>query len=285
MTTRDLDQISQPTPAKIADFISQTTAVEQARAVAEVQAAVVVAQQIPRNMDRALADMRDATGRLALAEQAFYRVQNRGSGPTVHLMRELARIWGNVDYGVKELHRDDSAGQSEILTYAWDLQTNTRSVRSFLVPHARMKSGRQEKLIDLGDIYLNNQNVGARAVRECISTVLPAWFRVEAEARCHDTLKNGEAGGESLAKRIEGMIQAFGALGVRVEQLEQKIGRKRGVWDGSHVAEMVVIYQSIQRGEVSKDDEFPHRVTAEEIQKAEPSTGWPEVAQPPKDRP
>lgn len=37
--------------------ITQTTAVEQSRAVAEVQAAVVVAQQCPRDLARAEADM------------------------------------------------------------------------------------------------------------------------------------------------------------------------------------------------------------------------------------
>lgn len=288
MTTRDLETIAtRPTP----EFISQATAVEQARAVAEVQAAIIVAQQVPRNMDRALADMRDATGRLALAEQAFYKVPDRGTGPTVHLMRELARIWGNLTYGVRELHRDDAAGMSEILAYAVDLQTNTRSERSFLVPHARMKKinnqQTRQKLVDLGDIYLNNQNIGARAVRECISTVLPTWFRNEAENRCRDTLRNGEDGGEPLTKRIDGMVQAFAQIGVGVTRLEDRLGRKRGTWDGSHVAEMVVAYQSIQRGETAVEDEFPQRrVTAEEIQRPnEPPAEWPEVTQPGEGKP
>ena len=54
--------------------VTQVTAVEQARAIAEVQAAVVVAQQCPRDMSRAEGEMRDACGRIALAERAFYRV-------------------------------------------------------------------------------------------------------------------------------------------------------------------------------------------------------------------
>ena len=116
MTT--LDQLAQrgdnlPT-------VTQTTAVEQARAIAEVQAAVVVAQNCPRDISRAVAEMRDACGRMALASRAFYAVPNRGNGPTVHLARELARIWGNLDYAVRELRRDDEAGVSEILASAWD---------------------------------------------------------------------------------------------------------------------------------------------------------------------
>ena len=53
-------------------------------------------------------------GRMALAQRAFYRVTNRGEGPSVHLARELARIYGNVQFGVHELRRDDEAGERRL---------------------------------------------------------------------------------------------------------------------------------------------------------------------------
>ena len=244
--------------------ITQATAVEQARAVAEVQAQVIVAQQVPRDQNRARAEMREACGRMALAERAFYKVPSRGSGPSVHLARELARIWGNVNYGVKELRRDDDTGESEVLAYAWDVQTNTRSERSFVVPHARMKQGRREKLVDLGDIYLSNQNVGARAVRECIFTVLPTEFVDEAQDLCRDTIKNGE--GEPLEERIAKMVAAFADLGVTVPRLEARIGRRRAQWTAGDVAEMKIAHRSITREGLSADEEFPaQRVTAAEL--------------------
>ena len=71
---------------------SQATLTEQARAVAEVQAAVTVAQQVRRDQGRAEAEMKATCERLSVANKAFYSVPNRGTGPTVHLMRELARI-------------------------------------------------------------------------------------------------------------------------------------------------------------------------------------------------
>lgn len=241
--------------AERADRITQTTAVEQARAVAEVQAAIVVAQQVPRDMDRAIGDMRDSCGRLALAERAFYSVPNRGNGPSVHLARELARIWGNVDYGVKELRRDDLAGESEVLAYAWDQQTNVRSTRSFIVPHARMKNGKRQPLTDLGDIYLSNQNVGARAVRECIFTVLPAWFTEEAQDNCRRTIEHGE--GAPLQERVAKMIAAFAELGVDQARLERKLGSRKGQWTAANVADMLVIHKSVTRDGQSVDDLLP----------------------------
>jgi len=234
---------------------SQATLVEQQRAIAEVQAAVVVAQQCPRDLARAEAEMREACGRTALAERAFFRVTNRGQGPSVHLARELARVWGNVQYGVKETRRDDAAGVSEVLAFAWDVQTNTRSDRSFVVPHQRMKDGKRVPLIDLTDVYLNNQNIGARAVRECIFTVLPTYFVEMAESLCRDTLRDGD--GKPLAERVNEMVAWAGAnFGVKVGQLEERLGKRRGQWDAGDVAQMRVTFLSIQRGETTVDEEF-----------------------------
>jgi hypothetical protein len=256
---------SDVTPAAaIPTATTQATAVEQARAVAEVAAAVQVAQQNPRDIRRAWADMQEACGRLGLASRAFYNVRNRGSGPSVHLARELARIWGNMDYGVHELHRDDERGMSEIRAYAWDQQTNMRSSRTFQVPHARMAGGQRKPLTDLQDIYLSNQNIGARAVRESIFAALPADFVAEAQERCRATIERGD--GKPLVDRIAAMVDAFKGLGVSVGQIEQRLERKRGQWTAADVAEMSVVHSSIRRGETTAAEEFPDRVTAAEIQ-------------------
>ena len=292
--TAALEQIAQR-PVAHPSAISQVTAVEQSRAIAEVQAAVTVAQQCPRDLGRAIAEMRESCGRLALAQRAFYAVPNRGNGPSVFLARELARIWGNIDFGVKELHRDDVAGTSEMLSYAWDMQANTRSGRSFISPHQRMKkiNGTQvrERLVDLNDIYLSNQNTGARAVRETILTVLPAWFSEEAQDICRRTLEHGE--GEPLAERIVKMVRAFADRDITIAQLEAKVGRKRSAWTAGDVAEMAIAYTSVTRDGIPSAELFPvDRVNAEDITRQarhsgkpaseEPSTdesGWPETQQ------
>lgn len=270
MTLAEIDRIAAaPAPSRV----GQATAVEQSRAVAEVQAAVVVAQSVPRDVTRAIGEMRDSCGRMGLANRAFYAVKNRGSGPSVHLARELARIWGNLQYGVHELRRDDDAGESEVQAFAWCLQSNTRSTRTFVVPHARMKNGERQRLTDLGDIYLSNQNVGARAVRECIFTLLPPWFTEEAQDLCRATLENGE--GTPLQDRIANMVKAFGDLGVNLPQLERKVGQKRGAWTGGTVAELTIAYTSITRDGLALEDVFGEGaspVTAAEITGGAPET-------------
>lgn len=260
-------------PAPRPTAISQATAIEQSRAIAEVQAQVVVAQSCPRNMAEAEAEMEYVCGRLDMAEQAFYQVTNRGTGPSVHLARELARIWGNLDFGVKELHRSDEKGESEIQAFAWDIQKNSRSVRSFIVPHQRMRAGARVDLTDLQDIYLNNQNIGARAMRETIFSILPRWFTEKAQNICHNTLKNGE--GKPLQERIAALIKAFEGIGISEKQLEERAEKKRGTWTPEDLAQLTVAGQSIRRGEAQKDELFPpieaETATESEIAPAAPA--------------
>ncbi|WP_280410720.1 hypothetical protein [Nocardia asiatica] len=255
------------------DLASQATAIEQSRAIAEVQAAVFVAQERPRNKALAVEEMRDATAQVAVAETAFFRY-TRGDGAitgvSIHLARELARCWGNIDYGIKELRRDDTKGESEMLAHAWDMQTNARASTTFIVPHIRDTRSGAKQLTETRDIYENNANNGARRLREQILAVLPKWFVEEAKANCHETLKRGD--GDPLEKRRTNAIQGFAGIGVTLAQLEAKLGAAQAEWTPDHLGQLAVIFKSIQRGEINKADEFPvappQDATAEDIKNA-----------------
>lgn len=288
----EIQPIQLPAPSRV----GQATAIEQTRAAAEVLAAVQVAQQCPRNMQAALSAMRDSCAQLYLAERAFYRFPRAGgavTGPTVHLARELARCFGNVQYGIAELARRDDIGESEMIAFAWDVQTNTRNSNTFIVPHLRdrkKENGGPEKLTEVREIYENNANMGARRVREAIYAVLPPYFTEEAKQICRDTLKNGESR-QPLAHRISDAIAGFKGLGVTIGQLEQKFGQP-DKWDGYDVAQVGIVFRSLSNRETRIEDEFPPvRVTVDEIVGDKPipvpdapaeangsGEGWPAVA-------
>lgn len=254
-------------PAMQRTNVSQATAIEQSRAVAEVQAAVLVAQQNRRSKPIAVEEMRDATAQASVADKAFFKFPRAGqtvSGPSIHLARELARCWGNIQFGVTELRRDDDKGESEMQAYAWDLETNARNATTFIVPHKRDTRQGAQKLTDMRDIYENNANAGARRLREAIFSVLPGWFIEEAQDRCNETLAKG--GGVPLPQRIANSVAAFEGIGVTRAQLETKIGRVSAEWTEHDVSGLGVTYSSLKRGEVTRDEEFPAtRVTAGEI--------------------
>lgn len=254
-------------PAAPRTTVSQATAIEQSRAVAEVQASVLVAQQNRRNKAIAIEEMREACSQPSVADRAFFKFPRAGqtvSGPSVHLARELARCWGNIQFGVTELRRDDDKGESEMQAFAWDLETNARNSSTFIVPHKRDTKTGAKQLTEMRDIYENNANNGARRLREAIFSVLPGWFIEEAQSLCTETLQGG--GGVPLPQRIANAIAMFGQIGIDQARIEAKIGRKSDSWTEHDVAELGVSFTSIKNGEVQRDEEFPQqRVSAAEI--------------------
>lgn len=264
--SNQIDRAAMP-PAPSPGRVGQGTAVEQSRAAAEVLAAVEVAQRFPRDVQFARNQMIDSCRQRGLAERAFYRFPRAGgtvTGASVHLARELARCWGHIQYGIAELRRDDEYGQSEMQAWAWDVQTNSRVASTFIVPHLRDTRQGPSQLRELRDIYENNANQGSRRLREQIFAILPPWFVEEAKELCQQTLRDG--GGVPLATRITTAIERFAGIGIKARQLEEKIGEPSGRWTEFDVAQLGVVFQSIQRGEVRKEDEFPQpAATAEEI--------------------
>lgn len=106
------------------------------RQAQEVQAAMVVAKKFPRDEYASIEKIKRTCQRSTLAEQAIYSYPKGGqnvSGPSVRLAEALAQNWGNIDYGIIELDQKD--GKSEMMAYAWDLETNTRVTKIFNVEH------------------------------------------------------------------------------------------------------------------------------------------------------
>ncbi len=263
----------------------QATLVEQSRAVAEVQAAVLVAQNRPRSVSDAMKEMREVCRIPALADRAFFKFSRGGgsvTGESVHLARELARIWGNIAFGIAEMARDDIRGQSEMLAFAWDMQTNARSQTTFIVPHVRDTKGGNKPLTDMRDIYENNANMGARRLREMVFAVLPVWFREEAADICRDTLQDG--GGKPLVQRIADCVAALEAIGISRPRIERKIGKSADEMLAEDVAMLGVAYKSIKRGEITKDEEFPTGDETRPAQAEKPASKL-DAINPPSDTP
>lgn len=252
-------------PVGIPGRLGQGTAVEQSRAIAEVQAQVIVAQQFPRSLSAAVRAMEEACAQRDLAGRALFRyprgknddgTPNILSGPSVHLARELARCWGNVQYGLVELLRDDTHGQSELMAWAWDMEANTRSSTTFIAPHKRDTRWGVKDLTDMRDIYESNANNGSRRMREMIFAVLPGWYTARALELCAET--NEKGGGKPLPQRIADAVKAFEKHRVSGARIAAKWGY--GSVDeltATDVAQLGIIYESLRQGTVTVDEEFP----------------------------
>lgn len=272
---------------------SQGTTIEQSRAVAEAQAAVVLAQHCKRDIHDARARMLTACAQPYVAEDAFYNFNRGGTrvrGLTVDIARMLAGCWGNIEYGLTELARDDRAGVSEMKAWAWDVETNTRASSTFIVPHRRDRTERQpdgtskpvqDSLDTLRDVQDNNANIGGRRLRQAIFSVLPAPFVEEARVEIEKTIRKGD--GKPLPDRIAAAIAVFDGLGVEVDRIEQRLGRGQEQWTEFDVVELLVAHRSIMRGESTASEEFPQRrVTAADIGTDDQPVGQEPIAAPPE---
>lgn len=240
-----------------------TVAVEESRVMSEVKAQVFMARQYPRDVllaqDRILAEC----DRLKLAEKAVYTFPRGGSqvsGPSIRLAECIARAWGNIDAGIIEGERTD--GESSMIAYAWDLETNLRIRKEFKVKHTRDTKQGRKALTDERDIYEMTANQGARRLRACILGLVPGDVVEAAVARCEKTLvaKVGD-----LATVIPKMLAKFEAIGVTKAMIEKRLRHKIDATQPAEVVQLGNVFNSIHDGMGAIPDYFEVDRTPEEI--------------------
>ena len=245
-----------PFARPLADHVNAgTVEIESSRAVAEAQGKLLIAQKFKRDEAAAYAAIMAACSRKALAEQAFYAYPKGGQtikGLSIRFAEEIARLWGNIDYGLRELSQKD--GESEMQAYCWDLQTNTMSSQNFTVRHERHTRNGVSSLTDPRDVYELTANMGARRLRARILAVLPADLIEAAEEQLNKTLA-----GKSdvpIADRIKKMLVAFAKFGVTKELIEKRAGKETTAFFEEDVVELGAIFNSIRDANTKASEWF-----------------------------
>lgn len=232
---------------------------QMSRQAQEVQAAMIIAKKFPRDENQAFQRIIKACQRKSLAEEACY-VYKRGdsliTGPSIRMAEALAQNWGNIDFGVLELEQHN--GESTVMTYAWDLETNARSSKVFTVKHERHVGKGDNKeiklLTDPRDIYEMTANQGARRLRACILAVIPGDIVEAAVSECERTMAGKTA--EPLIDRVRKMVVAFGEYGVSQEMIEARLGHNLDATIEQELVQLRKIYQTIRDGMGKREDYF-----------------------------
>lgn len=226
--------------------------VSESRAVAEVQAAFVIAKKFPRDENAAVGRILKACDRPFLAEQASYAYP-RGSelvtGPSIRLAEAIAQYWGNIDCGVREISQADGVSVAE--AYAIDLETNVRVRKTFHVPHVRETKKGKQQLTNSRDIYELVANQGARRLRACILGVIPGDVTEAAEMQCKETLLR-----QSVVENLPKLLQAFEEFGVTKELIEKRLGHNLESIIPQEVVTLRGIYKSIKDGMADRSQFF-----------------------------
>ncbi len=235
------------------------------REAQEVQAAIVIAKKFPRNMVESYNRVLDACKRRKLAENAVYeypRGKEKVTGPSIRLAKAIAQNWGNIDFGITELEQKN--GESQVMAYAWDLETNTRQTKIFTVRHWRDTKSGGYKLTDQRDIYELVANNGARRLRSCILGIIPGDVIDAAIEQCNKTLA-GANGDMPLTDVIRSMAAHFkDEFGVTLPMLEKYIGWKSESFSMQDVVRLKRVYTSLCDGMAKKEDVFDMHVSADD---------------------
>lgn len=235
---------------------STTTEMMVGRQAQEVQMAMFVAKQFPRDQYAAFQKIMQACERKVLAEHACYEFPRGGqkvTGPSIRLAEVLAQCWGNIDFGVVEL--EQKAGVSKAMSYAWDLETNVRQTKIFDVKHERKAKGSLSKLDDPRDIYELVANNGARRLRACILGVIPGDVVDAAVEKCKQTMASGNKG--PLVDRVRAMIAAFqNDQQVNQAMLEKYIGCNADAFTENDLVRLRNVYRALKDGMGKREDYF-----------------------------
>lgn len=229
---------------------------EKARAVQEVQAALVIAKRFPRDEVAAETRIMNACRRYSLAKVASYaypRGKEKVSGPSIRMAEMLAQNWGNLQYGFKELEQGD--GKSTVEAFCWDMETNSKQSRVFTVHHKIKAGGGMKTLTDPRDIYELVANNAQRRVRAAILGVIPGDIVERAVLTCRKTLAAGEKA-EPLIDRVKRMCVAFQELGVSKELIEKRLGHAIEATTPDEIADLQEIYNAVKGGESRREDWF-----------------------------
>jgi hypothetical protein len=238
---------------------SVTTEAMISRQAQEVQMAMYVAKKFPRDEFESYNRIMKACERKSLAESALYSYPRGGEkveGPSIRLAEALAQNWGNIDSGIVEL--EQKPGESTIMAYAWDLETNTRQTKIFTQKHERKAKSQINKLTEPRDIYELVANNGARRMRACILAVIPGDVVEAAVKKCKETLMKG---GEPLEDRIRKMVSVFDKdFQVSKDMLEKYIGYAAEKFSSNDVVKLQGVYTALKDGQSKRDDFFELKV-------------------------
>lgn len=235
---------------------SATVEMVTSRQVQEVQGQIIMAKKFPRNYVDSCNRIMQACQRKGLAEKAMYEYPRGGTkvvGPSIRLAEALAQNWGNVSFGIVEL--EQKAGESQVMSFAWDLETNVRQEKIFSVPHVRGTKKGNVPLTDPRDIYEMVANQGARRLRACILGIIPGDVVEDAINQCNKTLLDGEK--KPVIDLVKDMAAVFQRdFSVPLEAIEKYIGCKSEAFSMNDLIRLKRVYTSLKDGLAKREEIF-----------------------------
>lgn len=246
---------------EIVQSVSPQIVYEQDKAAIDIQ--ISTAKAYPRNIRRATDNaLAIVTMDPAIAQTCTYSVPRGGkkvSGPSVHLAKIIAQVWGNMRIDAKVVDIDNMRITSEAV--CWDLESNL-AIKAQIKRSITSKNGRFSE--DMITVTGNAAN--SIALRNAVLSVIPKGIvdRVYNAAKATIT---GDVSDKTklIAKRVEIFNGLRDAFGITDKEILSAIGKAAiDFVDGDDLVTLVGVGQAIRDGDTTVDQAFKGEKTKEQ---------------------
>lgn len=224
----------------------------------EIDRQVATAKAYPRSLARVLKQARDmATVNPEVAGSCYYHLKRKDKnspdgfkhiiGPSIRVAEIILSSWGNIRSQAQIV--EEGARHVTARGTAWDMEANVLAsvdVRRSIWGHYGRYSD------DM--IAVTAQAAISLALRNALIRVVPRVYIDELVEACKQV-----AGGDtkSLSARWQSALQAFGAMGVREEQLYSYLGIEGGPdLRTDHIKMLIGLHTAIKDGEITIEEAF-----------------------------
>jgi len=247
----------------------------QMRAQKEIEGAIIVAKQFPRIEQDTYTRILAACGRKGFADAAYYRFPRGGSqviGASVNMARELARLWGNIRYGVDIVLEDDD--MRRIRAWAWDAETNTYVSEEDNFAKLIYRKNKGWVVPDERDLRELTNRRGAICTRNCLLRLIPRDFVDDALEKCFETIKESVGTGKGRDEMLKKLVASFADYGVTGKDIAEKYEvDKVNELAVEDIADLRGIYKSMRDGISKKAEHFIKRGAGEKTGTVDAETG------------
>lgn len=272
------------------------TQIEMQRANREVEMAMLMAQNFPRDLNQVRMNVLDECQIPSVAEKCIYSIKRSSEkieGGSIRLAELIERHYTNVD--TLEIIHTISETETEKEIVIWDLEKRKRECRRFIVKHMRYSKEKGWYRVNAGnDIrqIVNSETSFYR--RNALFKVIPLWLLQDALETCRRTIAKAMQNGETRAKMLGAFQKEFE---INQESLEAYIGKRIQNFSNEDYAELRGVFNALESGEAKLADFFssaaplaakPEPTKAKPAPKAKPADKEkepPKAEEPPKVEP